>query len=59
MNHQLEDVLVQIEAIIQEIESIKRRLCWLDDNDKAQQMEIDTLTKRILNDFPVEPWNDD
>lgn len=43
----------------QKRESVERRLQWLNDNDKDQQMQLDNLTRRISNDFPVAPWEDD
>lgn len=42
----------------QQHESIERRLKHLNDNDKDQQMQLNNLMRRMLNDFPVEPWND-
>lgn len=49
---------VAIVAIQKELEVIKRQICWLKDNDQKQQLEINNHARRIMNDFPVEPWND-
>lgn len=43
----------------QRYESIEQSLERLNDNDKDRQMQLNNLIRRISNDFPVEPWNDD
>ncbi|MDX1993579.1 MAG: hypothetical protein SF029_14420 [bacterium] len=40
-------------------EVIERKLRWLDENDKEHEMQIDNITRRISNDFPTAPWEDD
>jgi hypothetical protein len=53
------NVSVQVQELRELIEVLMLKLSWLEDNDKEQQLQIDNHTRRIMNDFPVEPWNDD
>lgn len=62
----------QIRELLQDVESVKdlleamnakeenliRRLTWLENNYQEQQMQLDSMLRRLLNDVPVAPWED-
>jgi hypothetical protein len=43
---------------MKEYDNIFRKLQALDENYQAQQIEIENIWRRILNDFPVAPYDD-
>lgn len=58
IGYKLQDLLDQIENLKQEVSVMKRKQWWLEECHKEQQMEIENLWNRIMNDFPVGPSDD-
>jgi hypothetical protein len=48
-----------IRKLREENAKLKRRLTALEQNFLEQQIEITNICRRIQNDFPVSPWDDE
>lgn len=52
-------ILRVIRKLREENAKLKRRLTALEQNFLEQQIEITNICRRIQNDFPVSPWDDE